>query len=848
MAKGPGGREVGRVSIRVVPDTSRFRSSLRRQLEQATAGFRAEVPVRVDVKDAQAAAKRLSNAFNGVDFGDAVNYNLRRTEVLIGNVVARTSEMARRLRESTKSMVNFTKRAVNVRAHFQRIGTTLSKIPRSIRAIKMRGLWENLVRSGDAALRLADSVRAVGRGFKRISVSGLSKLKESLKDTTKTANQASRTFLGLTRVGWIMVAVFSLATPLVGLIAGLLAGLPSLLAAAGAAGAALALGWDGIKDAASGLRDEVDSLKRALSGTFRTELTPVFEQLGKVFPVLEEGLVKVAKGLTPLAQGFADVVTSSEGMALIERTLENTSRLFASLRPMIESGTRAFLKLAAAGSDSFGYLADTLNTFARNFEAMVDRVTSSGVFDKAMRSLSQVTSALLDLFVVLMETGLESLAALGGPMTKFIDGFATAWKALAPVLDIIAALMFNVAGTLLEALSPAIVALTPFIEDLADVIGTALTSALEVLSPMLTSLAELLADHGSWLAPAVAAVWALQKAFVALNLVMRVNPFIAIATAVITIVVLIVDNWEYIVQFLSDTWNWISTTASTIWNGIKTFFSNLLTGIKVVFTTTWQQISNFVSGIWGWLSSTASSIWNGIKNTVTTVTSSISGFVRSAWNGLKNAVVSAWNGIKNGVRNGITAVLGFVRDLPGRIVRALGNLGRLLWNAGKSIINGLWEGMKSAVGAVFDWVGGLAGKIASLKGPLPYDRRLLIPAGRAIMAGLHEGLETGFDPVQRLVASMAPQLATAFQGQDIASAWADAIESGTPDALRAVERLMDKANRTATAEWSGHVSADEFGSIGDRVAEALAGWSLQMDPNGMLRLVEKARTRKARRG
>src|SRR5690606_41101522 len=95
--------------------------------------------------------------------------------------------------------------------------------------------------------------------------------------------------------------------------------------------------------------------------------------------------------------------------------------------------------------------------------------------------------------------------------------------------------------------------------------------------------------------------------------------------------------------------------------------------------------------------------------------------------------------------------------------RALGDLGKVLWNAGKAIINGLWEGMKSAIGAVFDWVGGIAGQIANLKGPLPYDSRLLNPAGRAIMAGLHEGLETGFDPLRKLVASMAPQLATAFQ-------------------------------------------------------------------------------------
>ena len=49
---GPGGQEVGRVSVRVVPDTSRFHKELRAQLERADD----EIHVKVRADTALAAA------------------------------------------------------------------------------------------------------------------------------------------------------------------------------------------------------------------------------------------------------------------------------------------------------------------------------------------------------------------------------------------------------------------------------------------------------------------------------------------------------------------------------------------------------------------------------------------------------------------------------------------------------------------------------------------------------------------------------------------------------------------------------------------------------------------------
>src|SRR5690606_34913156 len=160
MAK-RGSNEVGRVSIRVVPDTNGFRQRLRAGIEAASRGMTAEIPLERDVRQAQAAGKRLSNAVQNINIGDGLNMSLRRTEQALGNAVARAMQLSQRLRQAAASTVDFARRAANISGHFRRMGQSVTGLGQRIRAIKMRGLYENAIRTGDAFFRMKDRVDRV---------------------------------------------------------------------------------------------------------------------------------------------------------------------------------------------------------------------------------------------------------------------------------------------------------------------------------------------------------------------------------------------------------------------------------------------------------------------------------------------------------------------------------------------------------------------------------------------------------------------------------------------------------------------------------------------------------------
>ncbi|WP_171300164.1 phage tail protein [Enterococcus cecorum] len=116
--------------------------------------------------------------------------------------------------------------------------------------------------------------------------------------------------------------------------------------------------------------------------------------------------------------------------------------------------------------------------------------------------------------------------------------------------------------------------------------------------------------------------------------------------------------------------------------------------------------------------------------------------------------------LNNGIKSMIGAVLSTVANMINSIIRNVTGID--LSGAGSAIMNGFLGGLQAGFNKVKGFVGGIASWIKEHKGPISYDRKLLIPAGNAIMQGFNEGLNTQFKNVQSNVLGMAGTLSNAF--------------------------------------------------------------------------------------
>lgn len=272
----------------------------------------------------------------------------------------------------------------------------------------------------------------------------------------------------------------------------------------------------------------------------------------------------------------------------------------------------------------------------------------------------------------------------------------------------------------------------------------------------------------------------------------------------------VINIWNVLASTIKDVWNsfttWIKETTNNIVNSIKQGWSNLKQGTIDLF-------NNMIQG--------AKDLWNSFKAWFINLVIGTKDNIIQGWKNLKQGTIDTFNNLVNGAQEAWDNLVNAVSDTVDRVTGWFDNLKNIdLLAAGKAIMDSFLEGLQNAWKSVQDFVGGIGDWIREHKGPIQYDRKLLIPAGQAIMNGLNKGLTGGFNDVQNTVGSMADFIAELFNANPDVDIAAN-LKNANKNIGAQVEHKVNMGGSTKPAVFKFNLGRQSFRLFVDDISQAM---------------------------
>lgn len=528
---------------------------------------------------------------------------------------------------------------------------------------------------------------------------------------------------------------------------------------------------------------------------------------GQLKGILGEELVANIQGIltkiSGIVEAFIDVLTGSisnaEGIDLI-KALGIDEETATSIINIADNIKNAFLNIWQAIKNILGIISEFIGEIIgiNGTESNVSGLVN--VFEWLSKAVETVTGWIKDFTQYLKEN--EGALALVKTALSALVGYFVALEIISVVSGLVQAftIAINIARVAVALFNLTLLA-NPFVAAIAGI--TSLVGALvwfftqtekgkqiwQDFTNWLQTTGQLLSEYFSNLWNSIS-TYAIEKWNLLKDSVMAiVTPFV-----------------EWLIQI----WNSLSEPLMAIWDGIKNIFQGVWDLIKTLvmgavqiivdivtgdftdlastISNIWEGVKNALQTIWGGISQIASAVWEIIKTIIVTLVTKLTDKIQALWGKFKNSfsniidsvkdiAVNTWENIKNSVISIIEGIVNIAESLWGTFKSGVSNLvdsvsnifsylGNIdLLSIGKSIMQGFLNGLKSIWSSIQNFVSGIADWIRENKGPIEYDRRLLIPAGDAIMKGLNEGLITKFKDVKSTIGNMAGELNKSFTSE-----------------------------------------------------------------------------------
>jgi phage-related protein len=221
--------------------------------------------------------------------------------------------------------------------------------------------------------------------------------------------------------------------------------------------------------------------------------------------------------------------------------------------------------------------------------------------------------------------------------------------------------------------------------------------------------------------------------------------------------------WDGLVQVADGVVSILTGIVGFLWRTVQNFFKNGGATVLRVVRDWWAGVVSafissqvrLISSVIGWVSGIVTRFRN---------LSTLAGIaVRFLWDRARSTFSNGISRIASIAGSGLGRVVGFFTRLPGQIVRAVGNLGSLLYDAGQNVVQGLINGIRSLISSVGSAMADIAGTIRAY---LPFSPAKLGPlsgsgspeiSGEVIAQMIADGIQANVNlPARAMSNALAP--------------------------------------------------------------------------------------------